>query len=81
MKKITESELSEVKEIQRVNQELASKLGNLEFSRISLNIEYENLRNSIYESKMKESEILQKLSDKYGDVMIDPNTGIISEMK
>jgi len=81
MKKITEQELKEVQEIQKINQELSNKIGNVEFSRISLDIEYENLKVSIFESKKRESEILQKLSDKYGDVFIDPNTGTISEMK
>lgn len=81
MKKITDKELDEVKKIQNLNNELANKLGNIEFSRISLNIEYENLRNSVFEAKKKQADILRKLSDKYGDVIIDPNTGIISDMK
>jgi hypothetical protein len=81
MKKITDSELSEIQEVQKNNQDLVAKIGNLEFSRISLNIEYENLKGLIFESKKREADILEKLSQKYGDVMIDPNTGIISEVK
>lgn len=81
MKKIEKSELEKIQVIQKKLNSLVMEVGNIEFNRISMEIQYNTIRSKIVETKNEESSLLNDLSEKYGDVLINPDTGEISEMK
>lgn len=79
MKKIEESELKKIAEIRETINNLVSEIGNLEFNRINLDIQYVNVKSRISNVKKEEESMLEKLSKKYGDVLINPESGEITE--
>jgi hypothetical protein len=78
MKKIEESELKKIAEIKDTINSLVLEIGNLEFNRINLDLQYVNVKSKISSVKKEEELLLEKLSKKYGDVMINPETGEIT---
>jgi DNA-binding response OmpR family regulator len=81
MKKIDDSELEEIKQLNGSIESLVVQIGRLEYDKISIEFQYQDTKNKILELKKRESKILEKLSKKYGDVVINPGTGEISEMQ
>jgi hypothetical protein len=79
MKKIEESELKKIAEIKDTINSLVLEIGNLEFNRINLDLQYVNVKSKISSVKKEEELLLEKLSKKYGDVMINPETGEITD--
>jgi chromosome segregation ATPase len=79
MKKIEESELKKIAEIKDTINSLVSEIGNLEFNRINLDLQYVKVKSRISSVKEEEELLLEKLSKKYGDVMINPETGEITD--
>jgi hypothetical protein len=81
MKKIEKNELEKIQVIQKKLNSLVMEIGNIEFNRISMEMQYNTIRSQIIDTKNEESSFLNDLSEKYGDVLINPDTGEISEMK
>lgn len=81
MKKIDDSELQEIKQLNSSMESLVVQIGRLEYDKISIEHQYQDTKNKILDIKRKEAKLLEKLSKKYGDVVIDPNNGEISEMQ
>jgi hypothetical protein len=81
MKKIEKNELEKIQVIQKKLNSLVMEIGNIEFNRISMEMQYNTIRSQIIDTKNEESSFLNVLSEKYGDVLINPDTGEISEMK
>jgi hypothetical protein len=79
MRKIEEQELKKIKELNELLNSLVTEIGNIEINRISIEFQYSVTKSKILDLRKEESNLLEKLSKKYGDVMINPETGFITE--
>ena len=78
MEKLTTEELSKIKLIKQDALEIASKLGELEFQKISIELKIDEQKKEIAALKLREQSILEEITSKYGDVTINIETGEIS---
>jgi len=78
MEKLTTEELSKIKLIKQDALEIASKLGELEFQKISIELKIDEQKKEISALKLREQSILEEITSKYGDVTINIETGEIS---
>lgn len=78
MEKLTTEELSKIKLIKQDALEIASKLGELEFQKISIELKIDEQKREISALKLREQSILEEITSKYGDVTINIETGEIS---
>ena len=78
MEKLTTDELSKIKLIKQDALEIASKLGELEFQKISIELKIDEQKKEIAALKLREQSILEEITSKYGDVTINIETGEIS---
>ena len=79
MEKLTAEELSKINLIKQDALEIASKLGELEFQKISIELKIDQQKKEIAALKMREESILEEITSKYGDVTINIETGEISK--
>ena len=75
IKKFTEEELNELKEIRRKFSDLSHKLGQNEIQRLAVDDEKVNIVKSLNETIKLEKDLAQKLLDKYGKGTIDVDSG------
>ena len=75
MGKITEEELKNINGFKQQTAELVYSLGELEYQKISLQILVDDLKEKIKDQKVKESQLLTDLRNKYGNVNINIETG------
>lgn len=75
MGQITETELQRIQLIKKDSIEVASTLGELEYQKIIIELLIEKERDKIKEIKQRESQLLEELKDKYGNVNINIETG------
>jgi hypothetical protein len=78
MEKLTTDELSRINLIREDALEIASKLGELEFQKISIELKIEEQKKRIKALKSQEEDIFEEIKSKYGDVTINIETGEIS---
>jgi hypothetical protein len=78
MAKLTTEELSKINLIKQDALEIASKLGELEFQKISIELKIDQQKKEIAALKLREESILEEITSKYGDVTINIETGEIS---
>jgi chromosome segregation ATPase len=78
IKKLSEEELQQVKEIKQEYTKLALSLGELELQKANLEKEKTRLLNYQDQLGNKEVEIAQKLTEKYGNGSINIETGEIT---
>jgi autonomous glycyl radical cofactor GrcA len=78
MEKLTADELSRINLIREDALEIASKLGELEFQKISIELKIEEQKKRIKVLKSQEEDIFEEIKSKYGDVTINIETGEIS---
>jgi hypothetical protein len=76
--KITQEELARISAIRQDALEIASKLGELEFQKISIEILIDQQKKEIIALKSKEEEVFEDIKSKYGNVTINIETGEIS---
>tara|TARA_Y100001963_G_C6686672_1_gene402554 strand:- start:520 stop:828 length:309 start_codon:yes stop_codon:yes gene_type:complete len=81
--KFTEDEMKVVKEIQNKYVTIQHQFGQLSIARLrleqqlsSLDETEENLSNDFVKTQEEESEFIKSVTEKYGDGILDPNTGI-----
>lgn len=79
IKKLTEDELASIKNIKQEYSDLAIALGELELQISSFNREKNRLLDSHKQLLEKESELAQKLQEKYGQGSINLETGEITQ--
>ena len=79
IKKLTEDELVSIKNIKQEYSDLAIALGELELQISSFNREKNRLLDSHKQLLEKESELAQKLQEKYGQGSINLETGEITQ--
>jgi hypothetical protein len=78
MPKLTAEELISINLIKQDALEIASKLGELEFQKISIQIKIDEQAKEIAALKLREESIFEEITAKYGDVTINIETGEIS---
>ena len=80
--KFTEEEMTKIKEIQQTYVEVQQSLGQLSVARLrleqqltSLNDGEDELRKRFIDTQSEEREFIDKITEKYGDGTLDPETG------
>ena len=73
--KFTKEELKELKELQVQMDNVTIQLGQLGLAKINLDQQEEALKNQVGQLRIKESEIANKLSTKYGKGTLDVESG------
>lgn len=76
-KALTAEELQEFKANRQEANRLAAVLGELHFQRTLLDLELENVKESVKENALRQRDQLRQLGEKYGNGTIDPETGDI----
>ena len=86
--KFTEEEIKQVKEIQNQYLKIQNEFGQVRIARIRLEEQLKSLDNAEDESKKsfsdiqkKEKNFLSKITKKYGDGVLDPETGVFTPNK
>jgi hypothetical protein len=77
-KKLTHEELQQINLIKNDALEVASSLGELQYQKITIELEQEELKAKIKRIKQKENEVFEEIRSKYGNVSINTETGEIS---
>lgn len=75
MGKLTDTELQLIQLIKNDALEVASTLGELNYQKITLELQIEEEKKKIKDIKAREATVLQDLKDKYGNVSINIETG------
>jgi len=78
MEKLTQDELSKITLIRQDALDIASKLGELEFQKMSIELLIEEQRKEVISLKKRENEIFEEIKSKYGNVTVNIETGEIS---
>lgn len=78
MASLTKEELSKINLIKQDALEIASKLGELEFQKISIQLKIDEQKKEIVALKLREESIFEEITAKYGNVTINIETGEIS---
>jgi hypothetical protein len=73
--KLTESELGRLQLLQKDTIEIVSALGELEYQKIIIQNQVDQLKKSAIETKQKEQDLLKELTEKYGTISINVETG------
>ena len=77
-KKITQEEFQQINLIKSDALEVAALLGELEYQKMSIELDMEEQRKRIKEIRVKEKQVFEEIRSKYGPVSINTETGEIS---
>ena len=77
---LTEEEKSKLKEIQTGTRSLIDELGEIELIKLQLENRHNAAKKFLDELSNQEKEFTQAMSDKYGKISLDPETGEITPM-
>lgn len=77
-KTVTPEELQELKAVRDTIDGYVITLGQMQYQRILLGFQEEQLKGSLLQTKEKERELSDRLIQKYGNVTVDIESGIIS---
>jgi hypothetical protein len=78
MAQITDNELQRIKLIRNDVLEAVSILGELEYQKIIIELDREELKTKIKNIKIKEKEVFDEIKEKYGEVSLNIETGEIN---
>ena len=85
-KKFSKDELEEVKSIQKIYVEVQQQYGQLGVAKLRLNqqldaldLKQDELDKTFIDAQNKEKEFISKITEKYGDGVLDPKTGIYNK--
>jgi hypothetical protein len=76
--KLTPQELQQINLIKSDALEVAALLGELEYQKMSIELDMEEQRKRIKEIRVKEKQVFEEIRSKYGPVSINTETGEIS---
>lgn len=76
--KLSETEFGRLKLVQKDTIEIITSLGELEYQKILLQKQIDDLKKTAIEIKNREQELLKELSDKYGTISLNLETGEFS---
>ena len=77
-KKLTQEEFQQINLIKSDALEVAALLGELEYQKMSIELDMEEQRKKIKEIRVKEKQVFEEIRSKYGPVSINTETGEIS---
>lgn len=75
---VTQEELQELKAVRDAIDSQIITLGQIEYQKTLLNLQKDAIKELIVKAKEKEKEVSDRLIQKYGNVTVDIETGIIS---
>jgi hypothetical protein len=78
VKQVTPEELQALKAVRDEIDNYIISLGQIQYQRVLLESQEDQIKKSLIISKVKEKEVSDMLSKKYGNVSVDIETGIIS---
>ena len=81
MERLTQQELEKLQELQQRGQTLINELGQIEIAKLSLQNRRENSEQLLSQLQIDEQVYTKELTDKYGRVSIDPQTGEITKIE
>lgn len=76
--KLTQEELQQITLIKSDALEVAALLGELEYQKMSIELDMEEQKKRIKEIRVKEKQVFEEIRSKYGAVSINTETGEIS---
>jgi hypothetical protein len=79
--KFTEEELTEIKKIRTSYESLTKTLGALEVESIALEVKKDGIKGEVLNLQTQELELAETLRKKYGDGILNPETGIFTPNK
>ena len=79
--KFTDEELKSISEIRTAYAEITNRFGQIELTKYNLQKQAEQAEIDFESIKVKEQEVLQGITDKYGQGTLDPNTGVFTPSK
>ena len=79
--KFTKEELEKINSIQSKYEEYSSLLGRLELESIALNVRKEGVKVEVENLQKSEIDLAADLKKKYGDGILNPQTGIFTPQK
>lgn len=77
-KQLTPEEFQQINLIKSDALEVAALLGELEYQKMSIELDMEEQRQRIKEIRVKEKQVFEEIRSKYGPVSINTETGEIS---
>ena len=77
-KQLTPEEFQQINLIKYDALEVAALLGELEYQKMSIELDMEEQRKRIKEIRVKEKQVFEEIRSKYGPVSINTETGEIS---
>ena len=79
--KFTDEELKSISEIRTAYAEITNRFGQITLTKYNIQKQEEQAEIDFESIKVKEQEVLQKITDKYGPGTLDPNTGVFTPSK
>ena len=76
--KFSDDELKSISEIRTAYAEITNRFGQIELIKYNLQKQVEQAEIDFESVKVKEQEILQSITKKYGPGTLDPNTGVFT---
>ena len=77
-KQLTPEEFQQINLIKSDALEVAALLGELEYQKMSIELDMEEQKKRIKEIRVKEKQVFEEIKEKYGNVSINIETGEIS---
>jgi hypothetical protein len=81
MEKLTTEELQKLQNLQDKGQALINELGQIEVAKISLEIRREKAKQTLVELQQEEIDYGKQMSEKYGTISVNPETGEITKVE
>ena len=79
--KFTDDELKEVKSLQTNYMDIQNEFGQLKLAQIRLERQEKNLSDKLVEVENTEKSFLDKITEKYGKGVLNPETGVFTPEK
>ena len=79
--KFTDEELKSISEIRTAYAEITNRFGQIQLTKYNLQKQEEQAEIDFESVKVKEQEVLQGITEKYGPGTLDPNTGVFTPSK
>ncbi len=76
--KFSDDELKQITEIRTNYAEITNRFGQIELTKYNLQKQVEQAEIDFESVKVKEQEVLQSITKKYGPGTLDPNTGVFT---
>ena len=79
--KFSDDELKQIADIRTAYAEITNRFGQIQLTKYNIQKQEEQAEIDFESVKVKEQEVLQGITDKYGPGTLDPNTGVFTPSK